>query len=99
FITNELRVAHRDELYELLEEALSGDVAASWVERLMAAGVPSGAVNTIPAAIELAESLGLEPVVEVGESKAVRNPITLSRTPTTHRTSSPRLGSAGNDVQ
>jgi crotonobetainyl-CoA:carnitine CoA-transferase CaiB-like acyl-CoA transferase len=96
FATNPSRVEHRDELRPLLEEALSAHPAAEWVERLRPHRVPAGVVNDIAAAFELAESLGLDPTVEIprDDGAAVRlprNPIRLSKTPPSYRLPPPRL--------
>ena len=45
--TNEGRVASRDRLERDLEDALSARDAAEWLERLEAAGIPCGDVNTV----------------------------------------------------
>jgi crotonobetainyl-CoA:carnitine CoA-transferase CaiB-like acyl-CoA transferase len=96
FATNEARVAHRDELRRLLEEALARRPAAQWVDELSAVGVPAGRVNDIAGAFELAEALGLDPIVEVprGDGTAARltrNPIRMSATPPTYRSAPPVL--------
>jgi crotonobetainyl-CoA:carnitine CoA-transferase CaiB-like acyl-CoA transferase len=94
--TNEQRVARRDELRALLEQALADDDAAAWTERLLAAGVPAGRVNAIDEAVSYAEELGLEPVVTLPRDDApsvrlIRNPVRLS--PATYRLAPPDLGS------
>jgi len=45
--TNEGRVAHRDAVEAELADAFAAGTAAAWVERLEAAGIPSGRVNDI----------------------------------------------------
>jgi crotonobetainyl-CoA:carnitine CoA-transferase CaiB-like acyl-CoA transferase len=90
FATNNDRVEHREALRADLVRHLERRSAAEWAERLQAARVPAGVVNDVRGAFELAESLGLEPVVAVPgpEGSAVpltRNPIRLSRTPPTYR--------------
>lgn len=98
FTTNALRVKHREELRMLLEPALVARSAAQWQENLMAAGVPAGKVNTIAEAIELAETLGLDPVATIEDaengrtSKHITSPITLSRTGATYTRVPPTLG-------
>jgi crotonobetainyl-CoA:carnitine CoA-transferase CaiB-like acyl-CoA transferase len=47
FASNVERVRRREELAGLIEAALATASAASWVERLTAAGVPAGRVRTI----------------------------------------------------
>jgi crotonobetainyl-CoA:carnitine CoA-transferase CaiB-like acyl-CoA transferase len=97
FAHNEDRVAHRDELRAELERLLAARPAERWVRELTEAGVPAGTVNDVGAAFRLAESLGLQPTVDVprGDGSAARltrNPIGLSETPATYRSAPPRLG-------
>lgn len=94
FATNAARVAHRDELSEVLEKALAGAGAEHWVARLAAVGVPAGKVGSIADAFELAGTLGLAPTVDVGTDATaqVRSPLRLSETPVTRPTAPPRLG-------
>ena len=66
----------------------SGQDGDHWVARLNAAQVPAGRVNTIPEALALAERLGLEPTVDVGDgwTPQVRHPVAY----TAYRTAQPR---------
>ncbi|MFF5262882.1 CaiB/BaiF CoA transferase family protein [Actinomadura viridis] len=96
FAVNEARVANRGELRRLLVDALAAKPAADWVPALSEAGVPAGRVNDIAGAFALAESLGLDPVVEVPRpdgtaARLTRNPIGLSATPPTYRSAPPAL--------
>jgi len=77
YATNADRVAHRDALIEDLEALLGRRDVEHWVEALRAARVPAGKVNGIPEAIALAESLGLDPTVQVGDgwTPEVRHPV------------------------
>jgi crotonobetainyl-CoA:carnitine CoA-transferase CaiB-like acyl-CoA transferase len=100
FATNTDRVANRHELREELDRALRGKRATHWSEALTEARVPAGPVNDVGAAFRLATELGLDPVVEIrdGDGPATpltRNPITLSRTPTSYRSAPPALGAQG----
>ena len=102
FATNSERVTHRDALKAALVAALAARPAADWADRLTAARVPAGVVNDVAGAFALAQSLGMEPVVDVpsarpdaadGETVALtRNPIRLSRTPPRYRSGPPPLG-------
>lgn len=82
FSTNSARVANREVLIPLLEEALHTDTGANWQARFTRVGVPAGKVAGIDEGLAYAESLGLDPVIEVhnaeGEStgKQIRHPIT-----------------------
>jgi crotonobetainyl-CoA:carnitine CoA-transferase CaiB-like acyl-CoA transferase len=96
FATNTDRVAHADELAELIGERLAVAPARHWFDVLTPLGVPCGPVNDIAAAFALADELGLGARVSVGEPgdavDLVANPIGLSATPPTYRRRPPRLG-------
>lgn len=98
FAGNSNRVANRVVLKSLLEEQLGSKSAADWSELLSIAGVPAGKVNSIVEALELADTLGLAPVVEIANadgsrtSQQVANPIHLSGTPARYRRPPPLLG-------
>lgn len=91
YATNEARVAHREHLRAELEAALAAAPAAAWVARFAARGVPAGLVNDVAEAIAFAESLGLEPVAEIAQSRTVANPIGLSESAPAYRTPPPAL--------
>ena len=96
FKTNDARVGSRLELREELEDKLGARGAEEWIGLLTEAGVPAGPVNDIAGAFELAERLGLDPIVETprpgGESVSLpRNPIRLSATPPAYPSAPPDL--------
>ncbi|TXR57307.1 CaiB/BaiF CoA transferase family protein [Quadrisphaera setariae] len=103
FAATEDRNRHREQLRPLLLEALARRSSQEWFEVLTAAGVACGPINTIDGGVALAEQLGLEPVVHVGEGDAavpvVRNPIRFSATPATYRTPPPSLGADDDAVR
>lgn len=82
FSSNSGRVTNRPELVPLLEAALASGTAAEWQSQLSAVGVPAGEIATIDKGFELAESLGLEPTIEVHDpegavtGRQVRHPVT-----------------------
>lgn len=97
FATNAARVTNRDALVLALEERLAVAPATHWVTRLSGAGIPCGRVNDIPAALEYARSVGLDPVVQTSRDDGitvptVANPLAMSVTPPTYRLAPPRLG-------
>jgi len=96
FATNPARVANRDALRGILDGALAARPAAEWISLLDAARVPAGLVNDVREAFELAEALGLDPVVELADdegrvSRQTANPVRLGATPATYRLAPPEL--------
>jgi crotonobetainyl-CoA:carnitine CoA-transferase CaiB-like acyl-CoA transferase len=95
FCTNAQRVAHRDELVVRINELLSARAADAWQEAITAVGVPCGPINDIAQGIDLATSLGLEPVVTVDDPRRAvpqrhaANPVRYSRTPAAYHTAPP----------
>lgn len=96
FKENADRTERREELRPLLTAQLTTHSAAHWFERLNAAGVPCGPINTIGQGVEYARELGLDPVVFAGSGQGavpvVRNPITYSATPPRYDLAPPALG-------
>jgi len=98
FSGNANRVANRSVLKSLLEERLQSKSAGQWAELLSAEGVPAGKVNTIMEALDLADQLGLAPVIEISDEKQSRvslqvaSSIHLSETPAQYRRLPPLLG-------
>ncbi|MFI5952536.1 CaiB/BaiF CoA transferase family protein [Cryptosporangium sp. NPDC051539] len=93
------RNENREELRPLLLEALSAKSAQDWFAILTEAGLPCGPINTVQGGVELAERLGLQPVVEVGGVPTVRNPIGFSLTPPTYRSAPPALDQHGAEIR
>lgn len=97
YLTNTDRNAHRHELNLVLTKALASDTARNWQERLTAASVPAGGINSIDQAFQFAEELGLAPIETLsepdGQSVAtVRNPVTMSDSSLRYDTAPPPLG-------
>ncbi len=95
FTTNSARVTHREHLRGRIEELVGDERVADLVPRLLARGVPAGAVNDLAGAFDHARELGLEPVVETRDGDRVvpttASPISLSATPVSYRSPPPRL--------
>lgn len=98
FATNTARVAHRAELIPLLEDSLGADTGANWQARFTAVGVPAGKVAGIDEGLAYADSLGLNPLIEVhnaqGEAvgRQVRHPVTWTPALDAPTMSPPQLG-------
>jgi crotonobetainyl-CoA:carnitine CoA-transferase CaiB-like acyl-CoA transferase len=103
FVGNEDRTAHRDELRPLLVERLATRTTMEWFRDITAAGVPCGPINTVDGGVAFAESVGLDPVVVVGDGDAavpsVRNPIRLSANPPDYRLPPPALDEHGAEIR
>ncbi len=96
YATNAGRVHNRPSLRAALGQCLARAPAEAWVDQLTAARVPAGVVNDVAGAFELAESLGLEPIIQARREDGTlvpltRNPIRLSATPATYRSAPPAL--------
>ena len=103
FRENAGRTAHRDELHPMVLAKLAEWTADDLFDQLNAAGVPCGPVNTIGDGVELAERLGLEPRVTVGEGDRevdlVRNPITFSGSELRYSLPPPLIGEHSDDIR
>lgn len=105
FATNADRVAHIDELAEILNDVFAAETADTWVERLGASGVPAGHINNIGEAFELAERLGLEPIAEVPGAQTgsslllVSPPLKMSGTPPAVESAPPQLGEHSEEIR
>ncbi|MGW4960720.1 CaiB/BaiF CoA transferase family protein [Nonomuraea sp. NPDC004186] len=103
FARNADRTARREELRPILVERLVTRRAEEWFDLLVEAGVPSGPINTIDGGFAVAERLGLEPVVVVGEGEravpTTRHPIRFSETPAGYRLPPPELDEHGTELR
>jgi crotonobetainyl-CoA:carnitine CoA-transferase CaiB-like acyl-CoA transferase len=93
------RNANREELRPKLLQLLSAKSAQEWFDILSTAGIPCGPINDVQGGVELAERLGLEPVVEIDGVPTVRNPIRLSATPARYDLPPPALGADDDRVR
>ena len=99
FGRNQDRTANREELRPILVERLRKRTKDEWFRVLLAAGVPCAPINTIDGGVALAEELGLDPVVTVGDVPSVRNPITFSATPADYQLPPPGLDEHGEEIR
>ncbi|HXP56717.1 MAG TPA: CoA transferase [Streptosporangiaceae bacterium] len=94
-----LRNVNREELRPLLLDRLAARSAQEWFSLLSEAGIACGPINDVKGGVELAESLGLEPVALAGDIPTVRNPIRLSKTPPRHELPPPALNADGDAIR
>ena len=65
FATNKDRVANREALLPLIEKVLKGRPVAFWLDTFERAGIPAGAINSVPTALEIARGEGRGMVAKV----------------------------------
>jgi crotonobetainyl-CoA:carnitine CoA-transferase CaiB-like acyl-CoA transferase len=99
FATNESRVGNREELRELLEDALAQKSAADWAEILTGKGVPAGEVNDLAGAFALASALGIDAVDEHDGVSTVRFPANFSDLSVATRRRPPELDEHGKEIR
>ena len=103
FENNAGRVTNRDILRPLLAEKLAARSAGEWFDRVTAAGVPCGPINTVDQGIEFAGKIGLEPIVAAGPGEAsrpvIRHPVIFSKTPATYPLAPPGLDEQGQEIR
>ncbi|MCI0755377.1 CaiB/BaiF CoA transferase family protein [Teichococcus vastitatis] len=97
YASSAARSENRDALNAAIAEVTRTDTSAGWVERLNAAGVPCGPINSIDQvfADPQVQHLGIAtPLKDGGEAPVayVAQPMTLSRTPSSIHSHPPSLG-------
>ena len=97
FKTNANRMAHQQELAELIAARTKTRTSADWILNLEASGVPVGPINKIGEMLADPQVEAREMVVEVkhpkaGKVKALGLPIKFSETPGSVRSAAPLLG-------
>jgi crotonobetainyl-CoA:carnitine CoA-transferase CaiB-like acyl-CoA transferase len=97
FIHNEQRLKNNDKLITICEELLSKKTKVEWKERLDAAGVPNGPINTIAEMFEDPQIKAREMIVEmehplIDKLQLTGSPLKLSQTPVAMRRHPPLFG-------
>jgi crotonobetainyl-CoA:carnitine CoA-transferase CaiB-like acyl-CoA transferase len=97
FHTNVLRVQHRDEITEVFDAIFATDTVDHWLDKLGAAGIPSGPINTLDEVFAYPQAVHrglrvraphpLKPDLDV-----IRSPLNFSETPITDYRAPPMLG-------
>lgn len=103
FATNPARVAHRDELITTIEPILRERTTEDWVAVLLAAGVPAGAINDIPAVVAdpQVQSRHLVQTVELDDGTSIDllgQAARLSATPAAIMRPPPELGQHTDEI-
>jgi succinate--hydroxymethylglutarate CoA-transferase len=97
YARNQDRVANREALDAAISGRLRADTADSWIERLTAAGIPCGRINSVAEALSAPHTVAREMVRSVqhptaGEVKMLGIPFRFSDTPASIRRAPPTLG-------
>lgn len=97
FVRNENRIKNRDKLIAICEEHLMKRTKIEWKERLDAAGIPNGPINTVAEMFEDPQIREREMVVKIDhpiidDLQLTGSPLKLSKTPVTMRHHPPLHG-------
>jgi len=97
FTTNAGRVTNREALLAEICPLIAGRTTGWWVEGLRSAGIPSGEVRSVGAALSAPEAVAREMVVTLphpsaGEVRIVASPLKLGGTPVVAPVAPPTLG-------
>ena len=97
FIKNPDRVGNRDALDELIKAELKREGAESWIDKLTAAGIPCGRINSVAQALAAPHAIARDMVTSVehptaGNVKMLGIPFRFSDTPASIRRAPPLLG-------
>lgn len=97
FATNRDRVLNRDALFAKLNEIFAADRREQWLRKLRTAGVPAGAVRSLPEAFAATEMVNRGLVTRIphpmlGSVPNIASPLRLDATPVVEPTAAPTLG-------
>lgn len=103
FLTNPLRVKHRDDLVPQLEAAFTQKTADEWISSLTQLGVPCGPLNNIQQvfADPHIKSRGMQiniPHPRAGSVPGLANPARLAETPPQYERPAPLLGEHTHEI-
>jgi crotonobetainyl-CoA:carnitine CoA-transferase CaiB-like acyl-CoA transferase len=103
FALNADRTVNRAELHPILVAELAKWTADDLFIALNRAGVPCGPINSVADGVALAEQLGLQPRVTVGEGDRavdlIRHPITFSESSPRYELPPPLLGEHSDEIR
>jgi crotonobetainyl-CoA:carnitine CoA-transferase CaiB-like acyl-CoA transferase len=103
FAKNPDRVTNREMLDDLIAQALKREKSSTWIEKLRAAGVPCGPINSVAEALTDPHTLarGMVRAVKhpkVGDLRMLGIPFRFSATPEAIRRAPPLLGQHTEEV-
>jgi crotonobetainyl-CoA:carnitine CoA-transferase CaiB-like acyl-CoA transferase len=92
FASNGARVAHREDIVPLISDAIRQKPAAEWLEKLEAAGIPAGPINSITQALSDVQAQHRQMVRAIAGVPLVGSPVRLDGERTDSDLPPPRLG-------
>jgi crotonobetainyl-CoA:carnitine CoA-transferase CaiB-like acyl-CoA transferase len=103
FIDGAARSKNRDHMNEVIAECTKSETTATWIDRFGKAGVPCGPIYGMDEvfADPQVQALGVaQPLTSpvLGEMNFVRQPVTLTRTPSSFAVAPPEAGEHTNEV-
>jgi len=98
FATNADRLDHQAELRAALEGPLSTQDGEDLAKRLMQAGIPAGAVLSVPDAMQHPHTVHRGNVVDAGRIRTVGSPIRFERTPALAPTEPPGFSAQATEI-
>jgi succinate---hydroxymethylglutarate CoA-transferase len=103
FASNRDRVVNRDHMDRAIEDALVGDTADAWLDKLKAAGIPCGRINSVAQAFSDPQTAA-RAMVETAEHpaagalKMIGIPFKFAGTPASVRRAPPVLGQHTDEI-
>jgi len=103
FSSNQERVANREQLAEILNEAFSVQDASHWVEKLHTVGIPSGVINSVADVFNHPQAEARQLKIELehptaGKIASPGYPYHFSSTPARSRKHPPLLGEHNEEI-
>jgi len=103
FVTNVERLTHRDTMDAFLEEIFQHHTADEWIERISAAGVPCGPINTVDRTVADPQAQHMQmvqcvPHPQIPDLKLCGIPVKFSETPGTVQSPPPLLGEHTDEI-
>lgn len=103
FVTNALRLKHRDEIVEILSQYFLTNTGKYWVETIQKVKVPVGVINNLEQTFAEPQVIARKMLVEMKHPmkeklKVIASPMKFSRTPVQYRKAPPTLGEDTNTV-
>jgi formyl-CoA transferase len=98
FASNAARVANREEMVTLIQQAIEHRPAAEWLEQLEAAGIPAGPINRVSQALDDIQAQHRQMVRTIAGIPLVGSPIRLDGTRADSDLPPPALGEHTDEV-